>query len=159
MALSFTKSFTLWSKVFMIARPIGRFRIVSQKELEVILTRQLASCLATPVFIVDANGVLVYYNEPAEMVLGHHFDETGEMGVTEWGSLFEMYDKNGVAVSVDNLPLVVTLRNRVPSFGDISVRGLDGRQRHLQVMAVPLIGQAKRFLGAMAMFWELEDKP
>ena len=42
---------------------------MAQKDIELILTRQLASYLATPVFIVDAIGTLVFYNEPAEVIL------------------------------------------------------------------------------------------
>ena len=39
---------------------------MSQKEIEQILIRQLASYLAMAVLIVDADGNLVFYNEPAE---------------------------------------------------------------------------------------------
>ena len=37
-----------------------------QQEIEMILVRQLASYLAMPIFIVDPQGTLVFYNEPAE---------------------------------------------------------------------------------------------
>ena len=37
---------------------------MSQKEIEVILARQLASYLALPVFIVDLEGTLLFYNDP-----------------------------------------------------------------------------------------------
>lgn len=57
-----------------------------QRELEIILTRQLASYLATPAFIVDPEGNLLFYNDPAEALLGHRFDETGEMLAREWSS-------------------------------------------------------------------------
>lgn len=33
-----------------------------QKAIELILTRQLASYLAMPIFLVDAAGTLVFYN-------------------------------------------------------------------------------------------------
>ena len=32
-----------------------------------------------PIFLVDPEGTLVYYNEPAERLLGYRYDETGEM--------------------------------------------------------------------------------
>ena len=53
--------------------------IPPQKAVEIILTRQLASYLAMPVFLVDPAGNLLYYNEPAEALLGHRYDETGEL--------------------------------------------------------------------------------
>ena len=34
------------------------------------------------------------------------------------------------------------------------LRGLDGTRRHVEVTAFPLVGQAGRFLGAVALFWE-----
>jgi hypothetical protein len=35
------------------------------------------------------------------------------------------------------------------------IRGLDNVQRHLEVTGFPLIGQANRYLGAIAVFWEI----
>ena len=48
-------------------------------EIEIILNRQLADCLSIPVFITDTAGDLIFYNEPAEQILGKRFEETGEM--------------------------------------------------------------------------------
>src|SRR5206468_1146467 len=42
-------------------RPSARGAAVSQQEIEVILTRQLATYLAVPVFIVDPEGTLLFY--------------------------------------------------------------------------------------------------
>ena len=61
---------------------------MAQKAIELILMRQLASSLAMPIFLVDASGNLLFYNEPAEQLLGSRFDETGEMSMKEWSSLF-----------------------------------------------------------------------
>ena len=52
---------------------------MAQKAVELILMRQLASYLAVPIFLVDPEGNLLYYNEPAERLLGRRYDETGEM--------------------------------------------------------------------------------
>ena len=52
---------------------------MAQKPIELILMRQLASSLVMPIFLVDTSGTLVYYNEPAEQILGVRFDEIGEM--------------------------------------------------------------------------------
>ena len=60
---------------------------MAQKAVELILMRQLASCLAVPVFLVDPEGTLLYYNEPAERLLGRRYDETGEMPASEWGTM------------------------------------------------------------------------
>ena len=43
---------------------------MSAYEIEIIFNRQLADCLFIPVFITDTMGNLVFYNEPAEDILG-----------------------------------------------------------------------------------------
>ncbi len=57
--------------------------------IEIILNRQLADCLSVPVFITDTVGNLIFYNEPAEKILGSRFEETGEMKVETWGTIFK----------------------------------------------------------------------
>ena len=59
---------------------------MTQKPIELILTRHLASNLAMPIFLVDADGTLIFYNEPAERLLGMRFEETGEMPANEWAT-------------------------------------------------------------------------
>ena len=87
---------------------------MAQKEIEMILTRQLASYLAMPIFIVDPNGNLVFYNEPAEVILGRHFDETGEMPAAEWARIFTPVDDAGYRIPQDQLPLIIALRDKNP---------------------------------------------
>ncbi len=125
-----------------------------QREVEIILMRQLASYLAMPIFIVDPAGNLLFYNEPAEALLGCRFEETGELPAGQWGNLFKPTDHAGNALDGDELPLVVALRTRHPAHRDFWIVGLDGQRRHLKVTAFPLVGQASRFLGAVALFWE-----
>jgi hypothetical protein len=128
---------------------------MSQKEIEVILMRQLASYLATPIFLVDTVGTLIFYNEPAEEILGHRFQETGEMLVGDWATAFSPVDENGVSLRPDELPLVIALTNKCPAHRQFSIRGLDKVARRIEVTAFPLIGQADRLLGAIAIFWEV----
>ena len=46
---------------------------MAQHAIEVILMRQLASYLAMPILLVDPVGTLLFYNKPAEGLLGQHF--------------------------------------------------------------------------------------
>lgn len=68
---------------------------MSQKAIELILMRQLASSLAMPIFLVDPSGNLLFYNEPAEQLLGRRYDETGEMSMKEWCALFAPIAEDG----------------------------------------------------------------
>lgn len=128
----------------------------SQKEIELILARQLASYLVMPIFIVDTKGTLIYYNEPAEGILGRHFEETGEMPVEEWSTLFKPTDENDKPLAPEALPLVIALTQHRPAHRDMWIEGLDGVRRLIEVTAFPLNGQAERYLGALAIFWEVE---
>ena len=128
----------------------------SQKEIELILARQLASYLVMPIFIVDPRGNLIYYNEPAEKILGRHFEETGEMPVEVWSTLFKPTDANGNPLAPESLPLVIALTQHRPAHRDMWIEGLDGVQRLIEVTAFPINGQAERYLGALAIFWEVK---
>ncbi len=129
---------------------------MSQKEIEVILARQLSDYLATPVFLVDPSGNLLFYNEPAERILGLRFSETGEMPANEWATVFQPTDEAGEPVAPEGLPLMIALTERRPAHAGLWIRGLDGELRRIQVTAFPLIGQADRFLGGIAIFWEVD---
>ena len=128
-----------------------------QKEIEVILSRHLASYLATPIFLVDPVGNLLYYNEPAETILGRRYDETGEMPVAEWGTIFKPFDRDGNPLPPEKLPLVMTLNQKRPMHGGFWIRGLDNQLRYIEVFAFPLVGQANRYLGAVAIFYEARE--
>ncbi len=127
---------------------------MAQKPLEIILARQLASYLAVPIFLVDPAGQLIYYNEPAERLLGRRYEDTGEMPLEEWATVFTPTAEDGTALPPDALPLVAALQKRQAAHRAFWIRGLDGVRRKLEVTAIPLEGQGGRFLGALALFWE-----
>ena len=87
---------------------------MSQQPIELILVRHLASRLVVPVFLVNEAGDLVYFNEPAERILGRRFDEIRAMPFEEWTTAF-LPSTGGEPMPVDELPLVIALRQRVPA--------------------------------------------
>ncbi len=127
---------------------------MAQREIEVILARQLAEYLNTPIFIVDPGGNLIFYNEPAELILGCRFEDTGAMPASKWSTLFTPTDEQGNPLPPDVLPLMIALNDRKPANRKFWIQGLDGVRHYIGVSAFPLIGQASRFLGAVALFWE-----
>lgn len=129
---------------------------MSQQEIETILARHLAEYLAMPIFIVNPAGDLIFYNEPAEMVLGTRFSETGGLPASQWTMIFHPVDRDGNPIPSEDLPLIIALTRRCPAHRTFWIRGLDGRLREIEVTAFPIIGQAGRFLGGIAIFWEIE---
>src|SRR5689334_13977903 len=127
---------------------------MAQKPIELILTRHLASSLGMPVFLVDADGTLVFYNEPAERVLGMRFEETGEMPASQWATAWSPTDRDGAPLCPDQVPLMSTFVEQRPAHGSLFIRGLDGQRRHIEVTAVPLIDAGNEMVGAVAFFWE-----
>ncbi len=128
---------------------------MSQKPIELILARQLSSHLTMPIFIVDPRGDLLFYNEPAEKILGCRFNETGEMPAEEWSTMFTPEDLQGEAISPDALPLMIALSKRRPAHKRFQIKGADGISREIEVTAFPISEQADRFLGGVAIFWEI----
>jgi len=127
---------------------------VPQKAIELILARQLASCLAMPIFLIDAAGTLVFYNEPAERILGRRFDETGEMSAAEWATVFAPTDEAGRPLAPETVPLMIAHVERRPAHARLRICGLDRVPREIEATALPLIGHAGRYVGAVAIFWE-----
>jgi PAS domain S-box-containing protein len=123
-------------------------------DVEIILMRQFASYLALPIFVVDPKGDLIYFNEPAEELLGVRYDETGEMPLDEWANGFIPTDNDGNVVPQDENPLVIALEQQHPAHSELWIQGRDGHRRHLSVTAFPLLGQHDRHLGAAAIFWQ-----
>jgi PAS domain-containing protein len=127
-------------------------------EIEIILNRQLADCLSIPVFITDTMGNLLFYNEPAEEVLGRRFEDTGEMPVEEWSTIFKPYDVEGKEIPPDDLPLVKTLKECFPYHKAFWIESLKGKSEKISLTSYPIIGRTGKFLGAVAIFWALKNE-
>ena len=125
--------------------------------IQIILLRQLAGYLSVPLFLVDPNGDLLFYNEPAEVILGQRFEETGAMSAAVWSSAFIPEDEHGNPVPPDEVPLMISVAERRPAYRRIFIRGLDGIVRHVEIAAIPIVGLQGDFLGAAALFWEVSE--
>jgi PAS domain-containing protein len=124
------------------------------KNVVLIVARELASNLPTPVFLVDARGYVVFYNEPAEAILGRAFSEFGEIPADEWRLLFSPETPAGTAAGVDELPSAFAFRERRPVHRTLSIRSLDGAGRKIESTALPLFARGREFVGVLVFFWE-----
>jgi len=127
-------------------------------EIEIILNRQLADCLSIPVFITDTAGNLIFYNEPAEEILGKRFEETGEMPVEEWSTVFKPLDERGNVLAPEELPLVMTLKDESPYHKSFIIESLKGQLQNISVTSYPIISRTGKFLGAVAIFWKKKNE-
>ncbi len=127
---------------------------MSAHPIEIILSRQLADSLSIPIFIVDPKGNLLFYNEPAEELLGMRFEDTGFMPVEEWSTRFKPEDETGKPLPPVSLPLVKTLTHQKPAHGEFWIWSMTGERLRISVTSYPIIGRAHNFLGATALFWK-----
>ena len=125
--------------------------------IQIILTRQLAAYLSVPLFLVDPKGNLLFYNEAAEAILGRRFEETGAMPAETWSSIFTPVDEQGRPIPPQDLPLMITLTKRRPAYRRFYIQGMNGLRRHIEVASIPIAGLPGDFLGAAALFWEIDE--
>ncbi|MGH6921209.1 MAG: PAS domain-containing protein [Geminicoccaceae bacterium] len=123
--------------------------------IEIILTRQLAEYLSVPLLLVDSQGDLLFYNEPAESILGQRFEDTGRMPAEEWSRMVTAVDDEGEAIAPGDLPLMTTLATRMPAHRRLHIVDGEHGSRALEVTAIPIAGLHGDFLGAAALFWVL----
>lgn len=130
-----------------------------EHNLVMILARGLASAIATPWFLVDPDGTLVYYNEAAEAILGQTYGEAGALKPDEWGTMFRPEDlETGASMAPADLPLAKALSEHIPAHGRLRITGLDEEKRDIAVTAFPLFAKTDEFVGALAIFWEEKEK-
>jgi PAS domain-containing protein len=129
-----------------------------QRDLVLIIARDLASKLATPAFLVDGGGDVVYYNEAAEQLLARPFVESRGMPAAEWATAFHPVDERGEAIPMADLPLGTVITKRIPAHRAFQIEGQNGATRHIEVTALPLYSHADEFVGGIAVFWELAEE-
>ena len=117
------------------------------------MARGFTGSLATPAFLVDGEGTLIFYNESAGELLGVRFDEAGPMGPQEWGGRFMPTAIDGRALAVEELPLSIALNECRPAHSPLRIQAADGEVREIAVGAFPIVGEEGQ-RGAMAIFWE-----
>jgi PAS domain-containing protein len=127
-----------------------------QRPLQLILARNLMAGLSTPAFLVDDQGVLIFYNEAAGAVLGKRFEEIGRMTPDDWGAAFGPFDDEGGLLPFDELPLTIALRKNRPAHSRFRIRSLDGATHEIQASAIPIV-TTEGVRGAMAIFWPVND--
>jgi PAS domain-containing protein len=129
---------------------------MAQQSVETILVRQLAGYLSVPILVVDPTQTVIFYNEPAERILGVRFEETGRISPQEAEHLIDFDDHPAGELDEEaTRPVTIALRERRPAHSRRSLlRRSDRLRLQVEITALPLIGQAGTLLGALVMFWE-----
>src|SRR3990172_7815486 len=124
---------------------------MAQQPIELILAREVGSGLAVQVLLVDANGDTLFFNEPAEAILGTPFDEVDSLSFEERAAFLSPRDLGGQRLAPRDLPGMVAIRERRPSHGIFDISGLDGVRRPVEATGIPLEGAGGHMLGALVI--------
>jgi PAS domain-containing protein len=125
----------------------------NQRHIALILARDLAANVATAMLLVDPEGDLVYFNEPAEAILGRPYAEA-QMSRAELAKTFKPVDDDGAPIPLADLPLAHAFREGIPTVGDLRIEAVDGRRHDLEVAAIPLYASPGELVGGIAIFWD-----
>jgi PAS domain-containing protein len=126
------------------------------KSLPLILARELAANLATPMFLLDASGMLVFYNDAAALIIGKPFGELDTLTGVEFGHVLELTDLDGEPVRGRNTPSGTAYFERRPAHKTVVATALDGVRRTVHATAYPLFGTTDEFDGVVTVFWPAE---
>jgi len=130
----------------------------AQKHLVLILAREFASNLATPMLITDERGTLIFFNEAAEGIVGRTFSETGERSLDEWSERASARTLDSEPIPLERRAAAITLYERRPAHQQLLITALDGSERRIELTAFPLFAHGDEFLGVVLIFWPLGEE-
>ena len=123
------------------------------KSLPLILARELASNLATPMFLMDSAGMLVFYNDAAALLLGKSFAELGEIPSGEFGESLQLTTTDGARIRRRDSPSGIAFYEQKPAHQVVMATAYNGVRRAYEATAYPLLGATGEMNGVVAVFW------
>lgn len=125
------------------------------RSLPLILARELAANLATPMFLLDQDGTLVFYNEAAELMLGRAYAEVGKITGADFGDLLNIEYEDGSPMKKRDSPVGIAFMQREPAHKTMLASPLGGgTKQRWEVTASPLFGRSGDMHGVLTVFWE-----
>ena len=124
------------------------------KSLPLILARELAANLATPMFLLDSRGILVYYNDAAALLIGRPYAEMGEITAAEFGAMLQVTSTDGVPLRRRDTPSGIAFFQHRPAHMTLFATSYNGQRRLLDATAYPLFGVSGEMHGVVSVFWE-----
>ena len=118
------------------------------------LVRELAANLATAMFMLDAKGMMVFYNDAAAMLLGKPFEEVGEIPSEVFGGGLDLTTIDGLPLRRRDSPAGIAFFERRPAHQKVMATGYDGARRAYNATSHPLFGPGNELQGIVSVFWE-----
>src|SRR5262249_61154507 len=105
-----------------------------------------AANLATPTLIADADGIVVFYNEAAEAVVGQTFAELGEVPLEDLTEIFALRTRETGPMPLERRPSWIALNERRATHERFWITSADGVDREIEATAFPLFAHADEFV-------------
>lgn len=128
-----------------------------QQPIELILARQWASYLTVSVWLYNEKGDLIYCNEPADKLLGIHFESFGEISANDVMNIFKCVPLDESEAPLESVPINIAHFRHQPAHKKFKILTLDGIWKSIESTAIPVLGQGGKYLGTVSIFWELND--
>jgi PAS domain-containing protein len=129
--------------------------VPAERSLPLILAREFASNVATPLAVIDETGRLIYFNEPAGRIIGSTPAELGELTEEELRVRFSAAHSDGTPVAIEEMATVIARRERRPAHTSLVITTLEGTRRTLAITAIPLLAcERGELVGCVVLFWE-----
>ncbi len=117
--------------------------------------RQVLDLLPAAVYITNASGLIIYYNEAAAVLWGHH----PQLGVGEWCGSWKLYWPDGRPLPHDQCPMALALREKRPIRGMEAVAERpDGTMVPFIPYPTPLYDASGELIGAVNMLVDITDR-
>ena len=123
------------------------------RSLPLILARELASNLATPMFLLDSEGTLVFFNDAAALLLGKTHAEVGEISSLEFGESLRVSTLDGEPLRRRDTPSGIAFFQHKPAHLRVLATTYDGVRRAFEATSYPLLGATGEMHGVVAVFW------
>jgi len=108
-------------------------------------------------FLIDAGGTLVFFNEAAEVMLGKSYGEVGAITANEFGTMLELANLDGSPMRRRDSPAGVAYYGREPAHRPVLATTLDGVRQPFEVTAYPLFGHIGEMHGVLTVFWRAKS--
>jgi PAS domain-containing protein len=123
------------------------------KSLPLILARELSANLATPMFLLDAAGMLVFYNDAAALLIGKAFGELGEIPGSEFGAVLQLRTPEGERLRRRDSPAGIALFEQRPAHRTLYATAYNGEELLVDATAFPLFAATGDMHGVVNVFW------
>jgi PAS domain-containing protein len=129
---------------------------MANQPVELILARNLISGIHLAAFLIDPDGMLIFFNDAAGELIGRRFEEVGRLRREEWSSQFGPFDEFGKLMPTRDMPMTLALRQGLPAHDRFHINVRDEELVEVDVSALPL-ATAEGFEGAIVVFWRSDS--